>query len=64
MNLSQILIVGGSLVLWMVGLGTIAASTSTLALRKGVTSDQADAIAGVMVLVYLAVSAIGLGLYL
>jgi len=64
MEISRILILGGSLVLWAIGIGTVAVVASNKAMDRGLDSDTADAVAGVIILVYLALSAIGLGLLL
>lgn len=64
MEISRILILSGSLVLWAIGIGTVAVLSSNTAMARGLDSDTADAVAGVVILVYLAVSAIGLGLLL
>lgn len=64
MDIGTILVLGGSVVLWFVGLGVSAIATTKVALGAGYDKDGADMIGGLVVLVYLALSAIGLGLHL
>lgn len=64
MDIGQILILSGLVVLWIVALGVITVVSSNVALNSGAEPDSADVVAGVCIITYIALSAIGLGLLL